>query len=196
MRMSIEQIKKNVESYYQVSLPNTSRKQHVQDAKRMFSHVSIENGYSHEQVAEVLACERSNIYNNVKRLTYLLAYHDPTIEAYKAVSTSDMADYIQVGELKLKNETLFTWESHEIRQELHRLKKTKVNDALKSLQWINTHKNIDLPIKLLNVLAGLNQDDIQRVESFAEELANRTKLNGKGTKEYSTFNSDISDFVF
>ena len=196
MRMSIEQIKKNVETYYQVTLPSKSRKQHIQDAKRMFSYVAVEQGYSHQQVADTLECDRTNIYNNITRLEGNIQFHEPTKVAYQSVINSDMKDYIDVGEVKLKNECHFTWEANEIRNELLRLKKFKVNDALRTLQWVNDNEHLDIPIRLLNVLAGLNQDEVNRVQEFAEDVLNRLEINSKGTKKYSTFGSNISDFVF
>lgn len=195
MRMSLHQIKTNVEKYYQVTLPNKSRKQHIQIAKQMFSHMAVEQGYSHEQAAQTLQCDRTNIYNNILRLRDQLQYHSPTQTAYKAIVNSDMADYIAVPDVKLKSECTFTWEANEIRLELLRLKAKNVNHALKSLQWINENDK-PLPNDLLNDLAQLNQDDIENVRQQIKLMANRTEMNGKGTKHYSTFGSNISDFVF
>lgn len=195
MRMSLHQIKTNVETYYQVTLPNKSRKQHIQIAKQMFSHVAVEQGYSHEQVAQTLQCDRTNIYNNILRLRDQLQYHSPTQTAYNAVINSDMADYIDVPDVKLKSECTFTWEANEIRLELLRLKAKNVNHALKSLQWINEHDK-PIPNDLLNDLAHLNQDDIENVRQQIKLMANRTEINGKGTKHFSTFGSNVSDFVF
>lgn len=80
----INELKKIVNDVFLVDLQLKDRKRDVVDARKVYSKILRDNGYSYELIGETIGKDHATIIHYVKNIEYLLTYDRILIDKYVA----------------------------------------------------------------------------------------------------------------
>jgi len=78
----INELKKIVNNVFLVDLQATSRKRDMVDARKVYSKILRDNGYSYEFIGETIGKDHATIIHYIKNIEYLLSYDRILIDKY------------------------------------------------------------------------------------------------------------------
>lgn len=195
--MTLDEIKRRVEYYTGVELPNKSRKLHIMNSKKVFVYLGIKHGYTREQVAEAIKCDRSNTYNMthyIQRCIKLGLYN--ITQLINNIEEGKPIDRIETNNLNLlrssrkDNEYL----QNRLKATISSVKAKDLETIISLIDVLNKQGINRVNNELLQLISGLNQDDQKLLLQQGERIANRLEYNRKGRKDFQTSQIDVSVF--
>jgi hypothetical protein len=80
----IDELKRIVNDIFLVDLEVKNRKRNVVDARKVYSKILRDNGYSYDLIGETLGKDHATIIHYIKNVEYILSYDKMLIDKYIA----------------------------------------------------------------------------------------------------------------